>query len=172
MNEIYSYLRIMERNQDIKADYLAGQTVWNTLVHKNESHTQMPGDSAQDASCSGRLDGMQVHWMRVKMQLLEHCIARWASTSSSTCCRRLFSALSPFWTGFERSATLGTCYRKKALAKHYSLLLNHYYQVPAERDRQRQPQETSVGGGRLYAHCGQVRISQQFTALACFNALQ
>jgi len=26
VNEIYSYLRIMEKNQDIKADYLAGQT--------------------------------------------------------------------------------------------------------------------------------------------------
>ena len=61
VNEIYSYLRIMEKNQDVKADYLAGQTVWKTLVHKNESHTQMPGDSAQDASCSGRLDGMQMH---------------------------------------------------------------------------------------------------------------
>merc|ERR1719153_189886 len=26
VNEIYSYLRIMEKNQDVKADYLAGQT--------------------------------------------------------------------------------------------------------------------------------------------------
>lgn len=39
VNEIYSYLRIMEKNQDVKADYLAGQTVWKTLVHINESHT-------------------------------------------------------------------------------------------------------------------------------------
>ena len=32
VNEIYSYLRIMEKNQDIKADYLAGQTVWTTVI--------------------------------------------------------------------------------------------------------------------------------------------
>ena len=33
-------------------------------------------------------------------QLLEHSILRLVSTSSSTCCRRLFSALLLFWTGY------------------------------------------------------------------------
>ena len=32
VNEIYSYLRIMEKNQDIKVDYLAGQTVWDFIL--------------------------------------------------------------------------------------------------------------------------------------------
>ena len=31
VNEIYSYLRIMEKEQDVKADYLAGQTVMSRL---------------------------------------------------------------------------------------------------------------------------------------------
>ena len=43
-------------------------------------------------------------------QILEHFIARSGSTSSSTCCRRRSSALSPFWTGFERSTTLVTSF--------------------------------------------------------------
>ena len=141
--------------------------ICKTLVHKNGSHTQMPGDSAQDASCSGRLDGMQMHWM----QILEHCIVRSASTSSSTCCRRLFSALSPFWTGFWKIGNSRHLLQKESFGKMSpQWVLNYYWQVSAERDRQRQPQETSVGGGRLYAHCGQVCQIIRKSRDSCVNS--
>ena len=59
----------MEKEQDVKADYLAGQTVMSHLnnIHNFSSldcsHQNVPifnrhtGDSTQDARCSGRLDG-------------------------------------------------------------------------------------------------------------------
>ena len=59
----------MEKEQDVKADYLAGQTVMSHLdsIHNFSnldcSHQNIPnsnclaGDSTQDARCSGRLDG-------------------------------------------------------------------------------------------------------------------
>ena len=59
----------MEKEQDVKADYLAGQTVMSHLdsIHNISnldcSHQNIPnsnclaGDSTQDARCSGRLDG-------------------------------------------------------------------------------------------------------------------
>ena len=105
----------------------------------NWSHIEMPGDTAQDARCPGRLDGMPVFKNIAKSILL---LCRLASTSSSTCCRRLCSAPSPFWTGLEW---------KIVLAKN-----EKYLQVSAKRDCQCQSQEIAVGWGCLYAHCRQV----------------